>query len=120
MTVLKASKQIFAMKKTPMIGSRTLIKMIILCLILIAIQACSGPRIKKTIRVKEHYENGRLKAKGKKKLSLRVFHRPGSEMGEGVGRHWKEGYWSEYDSCGNKVRKIFYKQGVPIDTVLIK
>lgn len=67
-------------------------------------------RIKHTIIVKEYYENGLLKEKGKKKLIMKVSTRPDGRSC-GVMSFLKQGKWTEYHINGKKKRTLLYEKG---------
>lgn len=65
---------------------------------------------KKTIKVIEYYENGQLKAKGKKKLQTKLSSTTNGRT-NGIMTYFKSGKWIEYYSNGNKKRIIIYDKG---------
>ena len=65
---------------------------------------------KKTVVVKEYFENGQLKEKGRKKLQMKISSTPNGRS-NGLMTYFKKGKWIEYYSNGNKKRIIVYDKG---------
>ena len=66
---------------------------------------------KKKIIIREYFENGKLKEKGKKTLQLKVYALPDGSRPHGRRAYVKQGKWTEYYSNGNKKRLVIYDKG---------
>ncbi|PHR47061.1 MAG: hypothetical protein COA32_09055 [Fluviicola sp.] len=73
-------------------------------------QDSSGKKISKNkVLVKEYYENGQLKAKGKKKRCFKVHSVDGRSCG--IMSFFKHGRWTHYYANGQKKSVEKYKKG---------
>ncbi|HBS88789.1 MAG: hypothetical protein A2W91_04055 [Bacteroidetes bacterium GWF2_38_335] len=84
--------------------------LLVIMILFLTITVGQTQTVKRIIKTKEFYENGKIKEKGRKKLQLKLSYTP-SGRGNGQRTHFKQGRWTEYYPNGNKKRIVRYDIG---------